>query len=181
MVSLLKDGQPYKMSKRAGNFILMEDVLQEIGSDALRFLFVSKKCDTHLEFDITKIMQQDASNPIFYINYAHARIHSLFAKCDTEFDAVKNSDLEGIDQAGLDLLFEALLLPEVLQDAFKHRQLQKITDYLYDLASGVHKLYNATKVMGHPRQEAYLKLFATCACTIRTGLGLLGIEAKKQM
>ncbi|MGM0534342.1 MAG: arginine--tRNA ligase [Campylobacterota bacterium] len=181
MVSLLKDGQPYKMSKRAGNFILMEDVVKEIGSEALRFLFVSKKCDTHLEFDITKIMQQDASNPIFYINYAHARIHSLFQKCGSEFEAVKEASLEQMDQAGLDLLFDALLLPEVLQDAFKHRQLQKITDYLYELASGVHKLYNGTKVHGHPQEEAYLKVFATCACTIHTGMGLLGIEAKKQM
>ena len=80
MVSLLKGGEPYKMSKRAGNFILMSEVVKEIGSDALRFVFLSKKSDTHLEFDIDVFKQEDSNNPIFYINYAHARINQVFAK-----------------------------------------------------------------------------------------------------
>ena len=82
MVSLLKAGQPYKMSKRAGNFILMKDVVDDIGSDALRFIFLSKKPDTHLEFDIDELKKQDSSNPIYYINYANAKIHTIFEKAN---------------------------------------------------------------------------------------------------
>lgn len=85
MVQLLKGGQPYKMSKRAGNVILMSDITSEIGSDALRFIFLTKKSDTHLEFDIDMLKNQDSSNPIFYINYAHARINQVFVKSNLSF------------------------------------------------------------------------------------------------
>lgn len=181
MVSLLKGGIPYKMSKRAGNFILMSDVVDEIGSDALRFMFVGKKCDTHLEFDIEKINAQDSSNPIFYINYAHARVHSLFEKSSKSFLDVEKVDFNSLDQEGLDLLFLALVFPEVLKDAFHHRQLQKITDYLYEVATAMHSYYNNTKVVGNENEDALLKLFSVCATTLNVGLGILGIEAKKKM
>ncbi len=181
MVSLLKGGEPYKMSKRSGNFILMSDVVEEVGSDALRFMFLSKKCDTHLEFDVDSIAKQDASNPIYYINYAHARVHSLFKKAQKSFSEVESADLAQLDQKAMDLLFMSLLLPEVLKDAFAHRQLQKVTDYLYELAAQTHKYYNETKVMGSKQEEALLKLFSTAATTIKIGLNLLGIEAKEKM
>ena len=90
MVALLQGGQPYKMSKRAGTVILMSDIVEEIGADSLRFIFLTKKSDTHLEFDIDTLKNQDSSNPIFYINYAHARINQLFKKADKTFDEVKN-------------------------------------------------------------------------------------------
>ncbi|NCB10454.1 MAG: arginine--tRNA ligase, partial [Erysipelotrichia bacterium] len=89
MVQLLKGGQPYKMSKRAGNVILMSDITAEIGSDALRFIFLTKKSDTHLEFDIDMLKNQDSSNPIFYINYAHARINQVFVKSNLSFEDIK--------------------------------------------------------------------------------------------
>ena len=90
MVQLLKGGQPYKMSKRAGNVILMSDITAEIGSDALRFIFLTKKSDTHLEFDIDMLKNQDSSNPIFYINYAHARINQVFVKSNLSFEDIKD-------------------------------------------------------------------------------------------
>ena len=89
MVQLLKGGQPYKMSKRAGNVILMSDITSEIGSDALRFIFLTKKSDTHLEFDIDMLKNQDSSNPIFYINYAHARINQVSVKSNLSFEDKK--------------------------------------------------------------------------------------------
>lgn len=130
MVSLLKDGEPYKMSKRAGNFILMSDVVDEIGSDALRYIFLSKKCDTHLEFDISDLQKEDSSNPVYYINYAHARIHQVFAKAGKKIDDVMKADLQSLNQDGVNLLFEALNLKAILNDAFEARALQKIPDYL---------------------------------------------------
>ncbi len=181
MVSLLKDGEPYKMSKRAGNFILMDDVVKEIGKDALRFIFLSKKCDTHLEFDVQTFKNSDNSNPIFYINYAHARINQVFKKADKSPKDVFDVSLNALQNDGLNLLFTALLLNEVLEDAFKTRQMQKITDYLKHLASLTHKFYNEHKVVGSEHEDIYLKLFSIVKHSIHKGLELIGIEAKDMM
>jgi arginyl-tRNA synthetase len=181
MVSLLKGGEPYKMSKRAGNFILMSDVVSEVGSDALRFVFLSKKSDTHLEFDVDMFKQEDSSNPIFYINYAHARINQIFTKSGKSVEDVKNSSLQGLSDDGANLLYTALLLPEVLEDAFNSRQVQKLTEYLKNLAALLHKFYNENKVVGSQKEDMYLKLFATVGVSIRVGLYLIGIQAKNKM
>lgn len=115
MVQLLKGGQPYKMSKRAGNVILMSDITSEIGSDALRFIFLTKKSDTHLEFDIDMLKNQDSSNPIFYINYAHARINQVFVKSNLSFEDIKNESFERLNSEALNLVYESLLLKSVFR------------------------------------------------------------------
>ncbi len=181
MVSLLKGGEPYKMSKRAGNFILMSDVVEEIGADALKFIFLTKKSDTHLEFDVDMLKKEDSSNPIYYINYAHARVHSVLAKAGKNPAELYDVKLYGLNEDAKDLLFEALLLPEVIEDAFFKRELQRLTDYLKALAASFHSFYNKHKVIGSEYEERYLKLFLVVALSIRVGLFLLGIEAKKRM
>lgn len=181
MVSLLKANKPYKMSKRAGNFILMQDVLDEIGSDALRFIFISKKCDTHLEFDVDEFKKEDSTNPVFYINYAYARIHQVFAKAQKETKDVINADISSLNEEALNLLFEALNLEAVLNDAFESRALQKISDYLKMLAGRFHKFYNENKVLGAENEDALLKLFAAVALSIKTALAIIGISAKDKM
>ncbi|MDR1614080.1 MAG: arginine--tRNA ligase [Campylobacteraceae bacterium] len=181
MVSLLKGGEPYKMSKRAGNFILMSEIIEEIGSDALRFMFISKKSDTHLEFDVNELKKDDSSNPIYYVNYAHARINQLFAKCSKSVDDVIDVQLSGLNESAQNLLFASLLLPEVLEDAFETRQMQKVTDYLKSLAALVHKFYNENRVFESEFEDRYLKLLSTAALSLRTGLRLIGIEAKEKM
>lgn len=181
MVSLLKGGEPYKMSKRAGNFILMSDVVSEIGSDALRFVFLSKKSDTHLEFDIDIFKQEDNNNPIFYINYAHARINQIFAKAGKSVHDVINVNLDTMSEEAQNLLFSALLLPEVLEDAFNSRQVQKVTEYLKNLAASLHKFYNENRVVGSVEEDQLLKLFAVVALSLRVGLKLIGITAKDKM
>lgn len=125
MVQLLKGGQPYKMSKRAGNVILMSDITAEIGNDALRFIFLTKKSDTHLEFDVDMLKNQDSSNPIFYINYAHARINQVFVKSNLSFEDIKNESFEALNSEALNLVYESLLLKSVLEDAFSKRDMQK--------------------------------------------------------
>ncbi|MFV0481112.1 MAG: arginine--tRNA ligase [Campylobacteraceae bacterium] len=181
MVSLLKDGEPFKMSKRAGTSILMSDVVSEIGSDALRFMFLSKKCDTHLEFDVDALKQNDNSNPVYYINYAHARINQVFEKSGKTLQGVLSVKLENLNESATNLLFSALLLPEVLEDAFSSRQLQKVTDYLKNLASLLHKFYNENRVVGSEFEDIYLKLLSFVALSLRTGLKLIGIKAKDKM
>ena len=158
MVQLLKGGEPYKMSKRAGNVILMSDITEEIGADALRFIFLTRKSDTHLEFDIDMLKNQDSSNPIFYINYAHARINQVFVKAEINYDDIRDVSFEELNQDGLNLVYEALLLESVLVEAFTKRDMQKITEYLYNLASSVHKFYNEHKVIGSAEQNVYLKV-----------------------
>lgn len=181
MVSLLKGGEPYKMSKRAGNVILLSDIADEIGSDALRFIFLTKKSDTHLEFDLETLKNQDSSNPIFYINYAHARINQLFKKANMGFEEVSFLQTSSLSGESKDLIYEALLLPSILSEAFIKRDMQKITDYLYSLASSVHKFYNEHKIVGSPNEKEYLKVLAMVSLSIKIGLKLLGIKAKDVM
>ena len=181
MVQLLKGGEPYKMSKRAGNVILMSDITEEIGSDALRFVFLTKKSDTHLDFDVEKLKNQDSSNPIFYINYAHARINQVFAKSQHSIDNLEGVKFENIHQDGLNLVYESLLLDSVLEDAFDKRDMQKITDYLYNLASSVHRFYNDHQVIGSDTESENLKALSMAALSIKVGLSLLGITAKQKM
>ncbi len=181
MVSLLKDGEPFKMSKRAGTVILMSDVVEEIGADALRFMFASKKCDTALEFDIEELKRQDSSNPIYYIQYAHARIQTLISKSDIKQEAIMASRLHGLSSDADGLLFEALLLPEIIDDAFESRQAQKLPDYLKSLAARLHKFYYDTRIIGSEDEAKLLKLLLVVALSLRTGLSLLGITAKDRM
>ena len=181
MVSLLKSGEPYKMSKRAGNVILLSDISQEIGSDALRFVFLTKKSDTHLEFDLDRLKNKDSSNPIFYINYAHARINQIFKKAEVCMSEVNNYKLETLNEDAINLAYESLLLPSILEEAFSKRDMQKVTDYLYSLSASLHKFYNEYKIVGSQDQESILKVLSMVSLSIRTGLKLLGITAKETM
>jgi len=181
MVSLLKDGEPYKMSKRAGNVILMSDIVEEIGADALRFIFASKKSDTALEFDLAEFKKQDSSNPIFYIQYAHARIQTLLSKATVTKEDIVNASLKNLGENADTLLFDALLLPEVIEDAFNTKQVQKLTDYLKSLAASLHKFYYDVRMIGTPEEAKLLKLMQMVALSIKTGLSLMGIEAKDKM
>ena len=181
MVSLLKDGEPYKMSKRAGNVILMSDIVEEIGSDALRFIFASKKSDTALEFDLTEFKKQDSSNPIFYIQYAHARIKTLLSKAQVSEQEIENASLKNLGEQADTLLFDALLLPEVIEDAFSSRQIQKLPDYLKSLAASLHKFYYDVRMIGTEDEAKLLKMLQVVALSLKTGLSLMGIEAKDRM
>ncbi|RXJ85207.1 arginine--tRNA ligase [Arcobacter sp. CECT 8985] len=181
MVQLLKGGEPYKMSKRAGNVILMSDIAKEIGSDALRFVFLTKKSDTHLEFDLDILKNQDSSNPIFYINYAYARINQVFNKAELTFADVEGESFDNLNQDALNLVYESLLLPSILQEAFTKRDMQKITDYLHSISASVHRFYNEYKIIDSEEQNQYLKVLSLVALSIKVALNLLGIKAKEIM
>ncbi len=181
MVKLLKGGEPYKMSKRAGNFILVRDVVEDVGADALRFVFLTKKADTHLEFDVDDLNKEDASNPSYYVNYAHARIRSIFRNKGIDYDNVKDVELKNLTQDEKDLLFLALQLPYVLEDAFLAREPHRLTNFLIDLASEFHSFYNKNKVIGSERENERLKILAVVGSILKLGLSLLGINAKERM
>lgn len=188
MVALLKEGKPYKMSKRAGNFVLMKEVVAEVGADALRLVFLSKKPDTHLEFDVDTLTKQDSSNPVYYINYAHARIHTLFSKSNFTIQDFKHLSMESYKQSFRDLsedlrtlLVLALGLEKALSDAFHQRLINKVVDYLYALATEFHRFYNATKILSTENEKQILMVLVIVADCLALGLDLLGITAKKSM
>lgn len=181
MVNLLKNGEAFKISKRSGTSILMSDICTEIGSDALRYIFISKSANSPLEFDIDELKKQDSSNPIFYINYAHARINQVFTKANKTPNEVLGANLVNLDKNAINLLFEALLLPEILLDAFENRAFHKISDYLKSLSASFHKFYNENRVVGSELENELLKLFSVVALSIKVGLNLLGITAKDKM
>ena len=181
MVKLLKGKEPYKMSKRAGNFILVSDVVKDVGADALRFVFLTKKADTHLEFDVDELNRQDSSNPSYYINYAHARIKSIFRNKNMDLTDTANTELKDLSKDEKDLVFLALQLPFILEEAFINREPHRLTNYLYELASEFHSFYNKNKVIGSEKEAIRLKILAVVASILKLGLALLGIEAKERM
>ncbi|RDU71005.1 arginine--tRNA ligase [Helicobacter aurati] len=193
MVSLLQAGLPYKMSKRAGNFILMEDIVNEIGADSLKFIFLSKSLDTHLEFDVDILNKQDSSNPVFYINYANARIHTLLEKSTFSKRQILSASLHNVattlDSQGqsslkeelANLIVSALSFSYVVRQSYEEHALHKICEYLKNLAKQLHAFYNAYRILQTPFEAQILKVFMLVSLSFSTGFSLLGITIKTKM
>lgn len=188
MVSLLKDGQPYKMSKRAGNFILIQDVVNDIGADSLKFVFLSKSLDTHLEFDVQDLSKEDSSNPVFYINYANARIHTLLEKSSLSLEDINKTDLstlldsnDSLGQDSMQLILQSLGLFYVLNQSYEERALQKLCEYLKNLAKSFHTFYNAHRILQTEHEAGILKIFLLVSLSLTTGFNMLGIDIKTKM
>ncbi len=181
MVRLLKDNEPYKMSKRAGNFILIKDVVDDIGKDALRFIFLSKRLDTHLEFDVNTLKKQDSSNPIYYIHYANSRIHTMLEKSPFSKEEVLQTPLKNLNAEEKYLLFSALSLPKIIEASFEEYGLQKICEYAKTLASEFHHFYNAGKILDTPKAKELLKICLMVSLSLTNAFKLLGIEIKTRI
>ncbi len=189
MVSLLKGGQPYKMSKRAGNFILIKDVVNDIGADSLKFVFLSKSLDTHLEFDVNDLNKEDASNPVFYINYANSRIHTLIDKSSFDKKQILQSQVKDfidiqddvLKQDCLQLILQSLNLFHVLNQSYNERALQKLCEYLKNLAKSLHTFYNAHRILQTPQEKIILKVLLLVSLSLTTGFNMLGINIKTKM
>lgn len=158
----------------------MKDVVEDVGADALRLIFLSKKADTHLEFDVEDLKKQDSSNPVYYINYAHARIHTLFEKSQNSLDNF-TKDFTNLSESLRDLLVLALNLSKVLEDSFAQRNPQKVVEYLRTLAGEFHHFYNEEKILNTPNEKQILSVLSIVAKSLNAGLALLGIQAKKSM
>ncbi len=189
MVQLTRGGEPVRMGKRTGEFVSLEEVLEEVGCDAARFFFLMRKADSHLDFDLDLAKRQSSDNPVFYVQYAHARIASIFEQ------ARKN----GVDWSSLDLgriSVERLELPEemelirrmiqfndVLEDSVRELEPHRIVFYLLELAGEFHRYYNRYRVISDDRglSQARLLLVQNVQRTIRRGLEILGVEAPMKM
>jgi arginyl-tRNA synthetase len=194
MVRLLRDGEPVKMSKRSGNFVTLADVVREVGKDVVRFTMLTRRSDAQMDFDFAKVVEASKDNPVFYVQYAHARIASLHrraAEAGIEMGAGAGAaDLSRLDTEELALVKLAAQFPRTIETAALAREPHRIAFYLYDLAAGFHALWN----VGNDRPDrrflvpddadatrARLALAAAIGQIIRNGLAIMGVVAVAEM
>ncbi|MGF1550850.1 MAG: arginine--tRNA ligase [Sphingomonadaceae bacterium] len=191
MVKLLRGGEPVKMSKRAGSFVTLAEVVEEVGRDVVRFTMLTRKADAQMEFDFEKVIEASKDNPVFYVQYAHARISSLKRKAaDAGIDASAPADLALLSDEELGLVRIAATFPRVAAAAASAHEPHRIAFYLGDLASAFHIQWNKGNddpqkrflVEQNPElARARLELAAAIGQIVRNGLAIMGVEAAEEM
>jgi arginyl-tRNA synthetase len=191
MVRLLRAGEPVKMSKRAGNFVTLADVVREVGKDVVRFQMLTRKADAQMDFDFAKVVEASKDNPVFYVQYAHARIRSIGRRiAEAGIDVSGTPDLSLLDGEELALVKLAAQFPRVVESAAAAREPHRIAFYLYDLAAAFHAFFNLgndrpdRRVLVADRPDltaARLYLANGIGQIIRNGLGIMGVAAAEEM
>jgi arginyl-tRNA synthetase len=191
MVRLLRNGELVKMSKRGGTFVTLADVVEEVGKDVVRFTMLTRKNDAQMDFDFAKVVEASKDNPVFYVQYAHARISSLKRKAaDAGVDIAAPADLSLLDDEELALVKLAAQYPRTIEAAAMNHEPHRIAFYLYDLAAAFHALWNRGNddpgrrflVESDPQvSRARLELALGIGQIIRSGLALMGVEAAEEM
>ena len=190
MVQLLRNGEPAKMSKRSGNFVTIADMVEEVGKDVVRFSMLTRKPDAQMDFDFAKVVETSKENPVFYVQYAHARICSTLRKAAAEGLAPAADQMDKMGDDELALIKQAAQFPREVEAAAKAREPHRIAFYLYDLASAFHSYYNlgnddAAKriIVAQQPQVSAARLFLSVQIgqVLRNGLALLGVEAVEEL
>ncbi|WP_336867568.1 arginine--tRNA ligase [Sphingomonas sanguinis] len=190
MVRLLRGGEPVKMSKRAGNFVTLADVVREVGKDVVRFTMLTRRSDAQMDFDFAKVVEASKDNPVFYVQYAHARIASLKRRAAEAGIVGGSADLSLLDAEDLALVQLAAQFPRIVETAAAAREPHRIAFYLYDLAAAFHAAWN----VGNDRPDRRFLIAENAEVTrarlflsdgigqiIRNGLALMGVEAVSEM
>jgi len=191
MVRLFRGGEPVKMSKRSGDFVTLADVVNEVGKDVVRFMMLTKRADTPLDFDFMRVVEASKDNPVFYVQYAHARISSLKRKAaEAGLDLSNEADLSLLDEEELALVKLAAQYPRALESAALAHEPHRIAFFLYDLAAEFNALWNRGNddpsrrflLENNPQlSRARLELALGIGQIIRSGLGLMGVAATEEM
>jgi arginyl-tRNA synthetase len=184
LVTLTRQGKPVPMSKRQGEFVTFREILEEVGVDATRFFYVMRTMESHLDFDLDLAKSQSQDNPVYYVQYAHARICSIFAKARLSWWRTRRADLARLQEPEERLLVRALFqYPIVLRLCAAAREPQGLTVYLRKLAESFHVFYARHRVISEdvPLSAARLSLVRATRQTLANGLGLLGITAPRRM
>ncbi|MFQ5902788.1 MAG: arginine--tRNA ligase, partial [Candidatus Binatia bacterium] len=189
MVQLTRGGEPVRMGKRLGEFVSLREVLEEVGRDAARFFFLMRKADSHLDFDLELAKRESSENPVFYVQYAHARIASIFEQArqvgfqvdDTLLQDVKMERLAEAEE--IELIKRVVQFNEVLEESVKELEPHRVVFYLLELAGEFHRYYNRFRVISDDvaLARARLLLVRNVQKVIRRGLLLLGVEAPLKM
>ena len=185
-VRFVRDGVEMSMSKRTGEFVTLDELLSEVGADAARWFFASRAPSTGIDFDIELAKKESAENPVYYVQYAHARISSILRKASAEGLTVADSLAGGLadDPIALGLAKELLVLPDIVRDAARERETQAITTFATELATRFHAFYRDRRVVDatDPQTSAHrLALVDAARVTLASALGLLGISAPDSM
>ena len=191
MVRLLRDGEPVKMSKRAGNFVTLADVVREVGKDVVRFTMLTRKADAQMDFDFAKVIEASKDNPVFYVQYAHARISSLARRVTESFpDGLPEPNLSRFGAEELDLIKQLANFPRVVEAAANAREPHRIAFYLYDLAASFHGWWNLGNdspdrrvIVAEDAELTASRLFLSAGIgqVIKNGLALMGVAALEEM
>jgi len=182
MVRLIKDGEEFKLSKRSGKAIALRDIIEEAGVDATRYFFVSKAPNTQMDFDIDMATKQSNDNPVYYVQYAHARMCSILRN-DIEYDVLESYDL--IKQEKETLLIKHLNeFPAQIEECVENKEPHRMCNYVYKLAQLFHSFYNDCKVIDKDNMELTkqrLALVKACQIVLKNGLELIGVTAPEKM
>ncbi len=190
MVQLLRNGEPAKMSKRSGNFVTIADMVDEVGKDVVRFTMLTRKPEAQMDFDFAKVVEASRENPVFYVQYAHARIRSTLRKAAEEGLSPSDANLSLLGDAEIGLIKQAAQFPREVEAAAKAREPHRIAFYLYELAASFHAFWNlgnddAEKriILAHDADLSAARLFLgqQIGQVIRNGLSLLGVEAVEEL
>ncbi len=187
MVSLYRNGELVKMSKRTGQSVTLNELIEEVGTDAARFFFVMRSIDSQLDFDLTLATEKSNENPVYYIQYAHARICSIMRQLDEAgivVMPVTEAKLNTLTEASeLELIKKLGEYPEMLAGAAKERAVHRVAHYVHDLAGLFHSFYNQCRILGvdSDLQQARIALVKTVGHVIRHALGILGVSAPERM
>jgi len=187
MVALFRDGQLVKLSKRSGDSVTLDELIEEVGVDASRYFFLMRSLDSQLDFDINLAKSRSNDNPVYYIQYAHARIHSIYnqvREAGIAFGDYSETDFTTLtSEMELELIKKLAEYPEEVVQSAEHRAPHRIARYLYDLASMFHSFYRQGRIIGvdPSLQQARLGLITAIALVLRQGLGILGISAPEKM
>ena len=188
MVSLIKGGEKVSMSTRQGEFVPLSELVEEVGKDAVRFIFLTRKCDAHLDFDVDLAKSQTEENPVFYVQYAHARISSIFRTAGergiplpSDFGEVDLTPLKLKEEMGL--IKKALQFPDLIEGMARSLEPHRLTYYLQELAGAFHSYYNHYRVLVEDEglRRARAALAKGVQVVIREGLRLLGVDAPHTM
>lgn len=184
MVNLVRDGEPVKMSKRGGTFVTLKEVVEEVGSDAVRFLFLTRSGNATLDFDLALAVSRSNDNPVYYVQYAHARIHAIFRQMEEKGLSGEGGDLSRLEsEAEMDLIRRLGTYPEMLEAAALQREPHRVTYYLIELAAAFHTYYNSHRILEEDAalMGARLSLIASVRQVLANGLTLLGVSAPEKM
>jgi arginyl-tRNA synthetase len=181
---LYRDGQKLAMSTRSGEFVTLEELREDVGRDAARFFYIYRKSDQHLDFDLDLAKAQNNENPVYYIQYAHARCASILVKAEQAIDGLINTDVSGLVlNEEFDLMRALADFPGVVEASAKDLSPHVIAFYLKGLSGTLHSYYNAIQILSGDEGliKARLALIAAVKQAIKNGLALIGVNAPERM